>query len=843
MKKFLTFILTITIALSGFCFTSVNTAAAEVDVEYALACKAEILIDLGILSEEVTPETEITRLMFLRSMSRIMNDAEISDEMAFEVAKAMGATSAENIAAFDGETVIKYNEAVKMLVAVVGYGTLAEIDGGYPLGYLKAARTARIVDSLGADGNAALTYQNAVELLYKTIEATKQKEISYNIENGNGDYNVKYSADGESVIYFYRKLSKITGILDGNSITSLSDPNKSSKNRIFVDGTSYKCMIDRADNLLGYPVIAYCDRDGEIKAITVNAKNTETVMVYEKDIIGADKDVTSFTYRDEKEKEVKLKLSNVMDVVYNGKSLPSYDKSDLEPKDGSVKFIDNDGDEVFDVAFVTVTQLFFVRYTSSKTKMIYNQYDENLLEFLDLDSDNVIYNFTKDGEKIGINSIKRNDVLEVYISKSGDDVLVTGMVSRNTVKGTIDSISEDGKVVIASNATNAEDAEPTYSEYELSPRYLTEMGGTSEIKMDAFATIYLDSRNRIAAFDFSGGDEFYGYITAIGNKTTLGSVQIKYLSEDGKWYISDLADNVNYNLTYIKENSVYGKLGGDNFTRKVARLKLNSNGEVAMILLAGIITEGDSKFVEGEVMSGHWYPQNYSIGWNVYFSTDTTIFLVPEEADAQDDDYEVIKPGSLSGTYTLKPYNVNDFKCAEFAVVNNPMKEGAGEQASWFLVTDISPVLSPDGDKTIRIYSKFGKDESNTIIGKDYSVFENVHPGDLISFVVDNNGRARSVTKIHDINDGKVLSPLDTYHAVAAVSKGVLLDVDVENNKLLIDQGNEVVANVPAGRILRIFDAQTKIMTKGTIADLKAEDYIIMRYVWSDYSDMVVIRY
>jgi hypothetical protein len=62
-------------------------------------------------------------------------------------------------------------------------------------------------------------------------------------------------------------------------------------------------MIDRADNLLGYPVIAYCDIDGEIKAITVNAKNTETVVVYEKDIIGADKDMTSFTYRDEKEKE------------------------------------------------------------------------------------------------------------------------------------------------------------------------------------------------------------------------------------------------------------------------------------------------------------------------------------------------------------------------------------------------------------------------------------------------------------------------------------------------------------------------------------------------------------
>ena len=69
-------------------------------------------------------------------------------------------------------------------------------------------------------------------------------------------------------------------------------------------------------------------------------------------------------------------------------------------------------------------------------------------------------------------------------------------------------------------------------------------------------------------------------------------------------------------------------------------------------------------------------------------------------------------------------------------------------------------------------------------------------------------------------------------------------------DKELIKKANdcEAIAKDATFRLNRLIieNAQLREEKAGlhkVIADLKAGDYIIMRYVWSDYSDMVVIRY
>ena len=843
MKRILSVILVCAMVLSC---CMINAGAENVSAQNKSdidTMKSKILIDLGILPDDFSGETQVTRIMFLRAIGGIMNDEEMDDDAVFEIAKSMGVTSAENLSSFGGDAQIRYNEAIKMLVATAGYGRLAELKGGYPMGYVSVARNAKIIGSLNGSGDTFLDADDAVELLYSTIEASVMTESGFSSQDGESDYNINYAVTGDSVIYFYRGLLKVQGIVNGNHITSFEDADRAWENIIQIDGIDYKYSDAEINSLMGYPVVAYCDENNVIKGIAADEEDVKVVSVYEKDIIGVDGKITTFTYYDEKGKEIELKLSDILDVVYNGKTLPDYDAKDLIPESGSVKLIDNNDDKIFDVAVVSNTELFFVNYVSSKTKMIYNQYDKSLIEVLDLGTANITYNFTLNGEPIRLMDIRKNDILEIYASKSGSEARVTGTVTRDLLKGKIKGISEDEvKFEVSVDATEGENSTSERT-LELNPQYVREVDGTNAVRIGANATVFLDSRGRAAAFEVKNTDEFYAFVTGIGKEGEFDPVMIKYLSEDGNWYVEELADKVKYNLSTVKSEVAYQSLGGSNFARKLMRLKKNTDNKISSLLLPGIDTEGDTRFVESKNMSGYWYPQNYSISWQIYLDTAATLFLVPENEDAEDDDYAVIAPGKLSGEYTFKIYNADEFACSSLAIVNNPMVETISDSAEWFMVTDIEKTLNADGDEVIRLYSVFGNDETNTCVSKKLDVFADVNVGDIISFTMDNNGRVRAKKKIHDINDGPVSSPPSNYHLSAAISKGTLIAVDVENGKLRINQGNEITASVPTGTILQIYDVENEEMIKGTIADLKKGDYIIMYYVWSQYGNMMAIRY
>ena len=66
---------------------------------------------------------------------------------------------------------ISYYEAVKMMIAALGYGEVAELSGGYPAGYLSIAIELYILQNVKLQSNDTITKKEAATLLFNMLSA------------------------------------------------------------------------------------------------------------------------------------------------------------------------------------------------------------------------------------------------------------------------------------------------------------------------------------------------------------------------------------------------------------------------------------------------------------------------------------------------------------------------------------------------------------------------------------------------------------------------------------------------------------------------------------------------
>lgn len=98
-----------------------------------------------------------------------MNGAEWAEEYIY-IAKSLNIINGTEPNHFEPESHITYEQAIKMIVAALGYGEEAERAGGYPTGYIAQAKQLNITDGIvyaaedyATRGNIALMIENALQ--------------------------------------------------------------------------------------------------------------------------------------------------------------------------------------------------------------------------------------------------------------------------------------------------------------------------------------------------------------------------------------------------------------------------------------------------------------------------------------------------------------------------------------------------------------------------------------------------------------------------------------------------------------------------------------------------------
>ena len=150
--------------------------------------KIETLSEYNIVSgyEDGTfrPDNNITRAEFCKLiMCATMNDyvdnydkcfVDVSEDFWAEkyiyAAKSLGVVAGTTETAFEPDSNITNEQAVKMIVCALGYGEEAAELGGYPNGYIKVANKLGITSNMSIDYKKTSTRREVAELIYNILD-------------------------------------------------------------------------------------------------------------------------------------------------------------------------------------------------------------------------------------------------------------------------------------------------------------------------------------------------------------------------------------------------------------------------------------------------------------------------------------------------------------------------------------------------------------------------------------------------------------------------------------------------------------------------------------------------
>lgn len=634
LTRILALVLVFTMMVSSAAFAAKFTDVAE-DSTYAEA--VEVLSALGILNgyEDGTfkPDAVITRAEVVAVVNRLQGlsdaakaaagtsmytDVATTDWFAGDVnlASQMGIVSGDGNGLFRPNDQVKYEEAVKMMVAALGYNhEYVMKQGGWPTGYLVIATQAEVTKGLSVSAGEPAHRGIVAKLAYQSLVAPMMVLASY-----DDDGKATYRPDATKTLLGTKLgFAKVVGFVNTNEVSSLTSTSQTDKgyisytfdNSVVVESSTssqhgYKYYVGNRDvadfnasgvmnninvgetdvaDTLGLATEIYLglndDDEAEVLTYIVSKKNNATAEIakaidiqtsgkYDSDIneVVEDSDVVAITgtisvYDEEVDTtNTEYKLDNAQ-IIFNGSwvdpdnwdaALPNSLGTYLIPVQGKLELLDNDGDGKYEFVFVTSYETRVVDSIYGGNKKIGMKVGStiDLTNFLE-EKDGYTYSITLDGEEIAITDLQEYDVLSVA---------ATGM---NTTTAKYIEIIVSRNVVegaIESIDPHTNKLKEIYTiagaDYQIANiagiNTATGLGITSSTE----GKFFIDAFGKIAMTEadnaISGN---LAYIQGIGDYQSMGQTEyeMEVLNKDGSVVVYNFADTVT-----VKENNVSKKI-------------------------------------------------------------------------------------------------------------------------------------------------------------------------------------------------------------------------------------------------------------------------------------------
>lgn len=567
MKKIIALLLVISImAVSVNVIFAAEETAEQAEAEYVYSCEEDTVIQLGLMETELSgdfeSDREVTRMDMVIALYRALN-YQRKDEQPVAVKSYYKDIDSLHYAS-------GYLVALTDLGIVDGYpdgtfrpGNAVTLKDAYVmtlrcLGYFKNekaddAQIYRIAKKLGLDlgtdkkGTDVLNRGELAIVLYNMLFADYYDVFAINV-GGQG-----VAAKGKFITEIM-DLSYENGILREIGGVSLYDrfPHEE---QLLVNEKTLKNHLEFGDEYLGYnATVIYDDETLEAAAIIFPKENN--VVTIDTGLLESYENKTYRYYKNETATKVtKATLQKTADILYN--NYVCFDSTRMTPKYGKVILIDNDADNIFEVAKV-------YEFKSDLVDNVLENKDS--IEIALKKSKRIIKlnDYTKykicsaNGADIKPGSVRINSVATIC---EADNNVITIYISTDTVEGNVSYIRKgtgERKTVLGMDDD---------TEYELlTDSYLQGWDGKSTGRL----RLCLDINGYVAAvLPAIGGDESsdsgwkYGYIfgSIYRQEAFNDELQIKILSQDNMiTYITIKdrvrVDNVQYKNMKAANNAI-----------------------------------------------------------------------------------------------------------------------------------------------------------------------------------------------------------------------------------------------------------------------------------------------
>lgn len=588
-KKISSFVLAIVftfVTVLG-CFSAMSVSASTIllhDEDYQKASQVLKLIcpDFPLSEGEVT-----TRAEFVAAVTMAMNmpssqsaetsfiDVPANHKYAKNIAYALGLGLISNVDLFYPDSPVTYSQAIKIVMCAAGFAPKAEYQGGYPVGYLKAAHDAEVGKGIELSDTDSVSHEAAIKIIFDAIVTDMMDVTSF---GSNVDYTV---TEGKNILSAYHKIFMAEGIVEANEHTGLTNNEAvSSENTIIVNGVSY--FGAGYENFIGKNVRIFFGDDKK-NTILYAYECDNTVYDYtEKDSL-AISGLNLTVSPEDGEKDIRYSLEADYSFMYNGKFYGAADyNSYINPTSGVVQLVDNDDNGKIDVVFVKNIEYGVVASVNEFDEKIYDKYKVNGL--VDLSDSDVKYFLTQDdGAEIALDDFEENDAVGYVISK--DKKLYEIIRFTKRVGGTFSEKTSDGYITI--NGVS----------YALSEYYTKNVKSLDKLKFGTDVILHLGIADRVIYVQEFASSISYGFVVAAGlEKGMSGRAAVKLYSDKGEMLELQAADKVKFGSESLSsQESIarrFEEIEASPYAYRVVKYSLNAEGKISKVFPSVDNTEG-----------------------------------------------------------------------------------------------------------------------------------------------------------------------------------------------------------------------------------------------------------
>lgn len=773
-----------------FC-NGINVFATEHIYSYDTVKEAEELINyLELFEYENRREETITRADFAVYAGRILNVDEFSQNSvtyfvdipldhwalnSINTLVTMGYISVPQDNNFRPDDAISFEEAVKILVSMLGYDRYAQYNGGYPKGYMKTAQKIEMLDDI--EDCTALTYEKAVILFANALNIPIFEEVIF--EN---DYTSFSQSKTETLLSMYQNIYRTEGVVDAINNSSIYSESGVGENRISVDGTLYESAEINL-KFLGCDVVAYYFKDeksslGQIKFIMLNYDSKKMIYITDEDFVSFDDSFNLRYYKNDSSPRVTEKtLPRNACYIYNGVAITDNIVEKMNITNGSIKILQTETVGGYTV-IIEQASVMVATHVDAENKRVYcNGGEENYLDFSGSKIDCVIFN--KNHSKIDFSAIKAEDVLTVF-EVPGKSMYV--YLNDTVVSGTLEKIKVDetSKYFVINGI-----------EYKVNSTFYDSL--IREISVGDTATFKFDLYGEIAFLKITNkNDEFlYGYYCGMAKTDGIDkTVRIRLFNQNGEIVVYDIADRVKIdggahngaeeissalNVSLNEAQVIYSTLSGSNaYKNRLIRYKLNTENKISEIdtpYLSEKENDASLSYVSAEKSCDYVQTTtNYGLfGSTMPFNNSTLLFKVPTETALEAGEYDRFAVTELPSTLKY-PSNID-------AIGYRASSEGGFCDVIVAVTADMYGVLADDNLMVDEIYKSLNSDGEVVECIKGYTggveytyyVSEDVtnsagesvplgdsgiERGDIVVLSFDNNGNVIRYCLFYDADAG-----------------------------------------------------------------------------------------
>ena len=803
----------------------------------------------------------------------IYSDVESGRPSAYEIMLMTGSgyLSGYTDGTFRPEGNVKLIEAMKAVVAVLGYDVQAKYYGGWPNGYKQVASNLGLEKNLNVSFDDYITKGDFSKLLWNALDTEVLKtNLDFGYEKGEKLLNE---------IDFY----EVKGILNATDKTALFGYENSDKGTVRIADTVIFAEGDFLD-YLGKNVICYYkhtdDDENVLYHISVNESKNDILKVQARNI--SDRTTTSRFIYDDSGKEEYIDIENDVSLIFNGRRLTYFEIEHLVPKTGTVTFIDADGAKGYETVIIESYVDYLISALHNDGNKLTIATDNNMppivLNVSDEDCDITV----KNGEEtVDTSVLKQNMLISVAGDKMANDengnfiVLDTSeaykiLVSGKTVMGRLSSVDNaeftatiDGREY---NISKVIDLNNNYFSIGKSALfYINAFGEISALKyLSAGDTVtYVNENFESVTITFTEG-ESYGFIHNAFEDENEEKILIRIFTQSGEFKVFDLSKTAKLDSHKYTNNSGFLGMLKDASTEFVSKTKVsninatgyeqlvrysvNSDGELINIdtvarNYSDKIKEKDC-FSFGTRLAGgdssisglkdgiiHMFSGGKNIEGVIGIGDNMVVFVVPN--DLADREAYAIK--KLSGDIISNPisvFDMDEFNVAKVALQQEVYTQSVPDKEldNMMLVSKIKTVLNKN-DEPVTAISGYRIKNGETVeieLTEKVTNADKIEKGDIVRWREDNLGRA-TVVQLTCKPDGTgtyltAEKPTSNYYSDFRITFGTV--VNINSSRILvkyIDDANTEVSLLNSLGVIFVVDSSNKnSITKGSISTIKA---------------------